>query len=179
MRFENLMSKFRMRVNRICRQLSIISVFKMICFLDVVFSTAHKSKGMEWDTVVLMDDFIPTLVSGMISGEAQEERNLLYVAVTRAKRKLIINPACYYTLLAVGDRREKIVDSSTYLDAHGPISICFRCQEILPGQCRTKTASLVTTPLKIMTLNNEPSEAKREGILCTLCAGLHYYTYRR
>lgn len=147
--------------------------------LDIVFSTAHKSKGMEWDTVVLLDDFIPTLVSGPISGEAQEERNLLYVAVTRAKRKLIINPACYYTLLAVGDRREKIVDSNTYLDTHGPIAICYRCQEVLPGQCRTKTASLVTTPLKIMTLNNEPAEANQKGILCTLCAGLHFYTFRK
>lgn len=179
--FENLMSACPMQVSNStdiinkCLKQILFSFF----FADVVFSTAHKSKGMEWNTVVLLDDFIPTLISGMISGEEQEERNLLYVAVTRAKRKLIINPACYYTLLAVGDRREKIVDSATYLDTRGPIAICFRCQEILPGQCRTKTASLVTTPLKIMTLNNEPSVANREGILCSLCAGLNCYTYQK
>jgi F-box protein 18 (helicase) len=32
---------------------------KKIGQTDYVFSTIHKSKGMEWDTVVLLDDLLP------------------------------------------------------------------------------------------------------------------------
>lgn len=48
----------------------------------VVISTAHKAKGLEWDTVKLLDDF--PVVADM---EADELR-LLYVATTRAKLRL-------------------------------------------------------------------------------------------
>lgn len=47
---------------------------------DLIVSTAHKSKGREWDTVELADDF-PEKIEG-------EELRLLYVAVTRARLRL-------------------------------------------------------------------------------------------
>ena len=50
---------------------------------DIVVSTAHKSKGREWDTVQLAGDF-PDDPKG-------EELRLLYVAVTRAKLVLDIS----------------------------------------------------------------------------------------
>lgn len=50
---------------------------------DVVVSTAHKSKGREWDTVRLADDF-PDLQED----PAPEELRLVYVAATRARRTL-------------------------------------------------------------------------------------------
>ncbi|XP_057370798.1 F-box DNA helicase 1-like isoform X2 [Daphnia carinata] len=146
---------------------------------DVVFSTAHKSKGMEWDTVALLDDFVPTLFCCEVTEEEQEERNLLYVAVTRAKRNLVINPACYYTLLAVGDRQESIVDTITYTDIHGPSLTCARCHHILPGKCKARSASLSTTPLVLMTIRNQPVFATTAGILCAACAGLHCYMFQR
>ena len=49
----------------------------------VVVTTAHKSKGLEWDRVKLANDF-PENPEG-------EEANLLYVALTRAKRLLDIS----------------------------------------------------------------------------------------
>ena len=49
---------------------------------DVVVSTAHKSKGREWETVKLGADF-PDDISG-----SEDELRLLYVAVTRAKLRL-------------------------------------------------------------------------------------------
>ena len=57
---------------------------------DVVLSTAHKSKGREWPAVQLGPDFpdpedVPT--SGEIS---DDEKRLLYVAVTRAQTQLDI-----------------------------------------------------------------------------------------
>jgi hypothetical protein len=50
---------------------------------DIVLSTAHKSKGREWDSVLIADDF-PAEPQG-------EELRLLYVAVTRARLALDIS----------------------------------------------------------------------------------------
>lgn len=47
---------------------------------DLIVSTAHKSKGREWDTVRLADDF-PDLQED----PAPEELRLIYVAATRAR----------------------------------------------------------------------------------------------
>lgn len=59
---------------------------------DVTLTTAHKSKGREWDTVLLADDF-PSCYNnqGEWVGLKEEERNLLYVAVTRARKLLVWN----------------------------------------------------------------------------------------
>lgn len=50
---------------------------------DVIVSTAHKSKGREWESVQLAGDFPPGTTS-------RDELRLLYVAITRAKRNLDI-----------------------------------------------------------------------------------------
>lgn len=58
---------------------------------DVVVTTAHRSKGLEWDQVVLADDF-PDWHSREQTHEARDdEANLAYVAVTRAQKRLIID----------------------------------------------------------------------------------------
>lgn len=59
---------------------------------NVILTTAHKSKGREWDTVVLADDF-PSVFDnkGKFVGLEDQERNLVYVAVTRAKKNLYFN----------------------------------------------------------------------------------------
>lgn len=64
---------------------------------DMFFSTVHRSKGMEYDIVYLADDFITEqkLIDSLDVGISQiekneEEINLLYVAVTRAKNKIYI-----------------------------------------------------------------------------------------
>jgi ATP-dependent exoDNAse (exonuclease V) beta subunit len=72
---------------------------------DMIFSTVHRCKGMEYDEVTLLNDFInPEKLKKYVSqlggdnlGEADknrlaEEINILYVAVTRAKNKLKIPP---------------------------------------------------------------------------------------
>lgn len=51
---------------------------------DVYISTAHRAKGREWDNVLLTDDFLDTDSDGW----QEESANLLYVAVTRAKKSL-------------------------------------------------------------------------------------------
>ena len=70
---------------------------------DMIFSTVHRCKGMEYDEVTLLNDFInPEKLKKYISqfggdkiteadkNRLAEEINILYVAATRAKNKLKI-----------------------------------------------------------------------------------------
>lgn len=61
---------------------------------DQIFTTAHKSKGLEFDHVVLADDFyVPNITineKGFVPPEKYEDVNLFYVATTRAKKSLNI-----------------------------------------------------------------------------------------
>lgn len=67
----------------------------------MIFSTVHKAKGMEYDMVTLNSDFLneQDLVKKIVEYKTQEidyvqklneEINLLYVAITRTKNKLVI-----------------------------------------------------------------------------------------
>ena len=49
---------------------------------DIVFTTAHKSKGLEFDTVKVTDDFIPGL-DPHDPRIQEDEKNLIYVAASR------------------------------------------------------------------------------------------------
>ncbi|NEW78007.1 MAG: ATP-dependent helicase [Gelidibacter sp.] len=65
---------------------------------EVIFSTVHRSKGMEYDSVILANDFIDEEKIQYLKDEYEntqsskinEEINLLYVAITRTKNKLYI-----------------------------------------------------------------------------------------
>lgn len=63
---------------------------------DIIFSTVHKAKGMEWPVVRLANDFE---MPYRFNKKEQtwkldaDERNVLYVAATRAKQVLHANPA--------------------------------------------------------------------------------------
>lgn len=59
----------------------------------LVLSTIHSAKGLEWHTVFviwLVDGKFPSSYSLHTEAELEEERRLLYVAVTRAKRHLYL-----------------------------------------------------------------------------------------
>ncbi len=53
--------------------------------------TIHASKGMEFDTVFLIGCYDGCLPSSREDADLEEERRLLYVAVTRAKERLYIS----------------------------------------------------------------------------------------
>jgi ATP-dependent exoDNAse (exonuclease V) beta subunit len=61
---------------------------------EIIMTTAHKSKGLEWPQVALMSDFDQTLSAendtSLSETERDEELNLLYVAATRATERLSI-----------------------------------------------------------------------------------------
>ncbi|MCX6319100.1 MAG: UvrD-helicase domain-containing protein [Bacteroidetes bacterium] len=72
---------------------------------DMIFSTVHRCKGMEYDEVTLLGDFITedklkkqialaggTSIDERSKNKLAEEINILYVAVTRARYRLRIPP---------------------------------------------------------------------------------------
>ncbi|MHB8202822.1 MAG: ATP-dependent helicase [Desulfomonilaceae bacterium] len=59
----------------------------------LVLSTIHSAKGLEWGTVIIIwaaEGRIPSPMSLGDPDDLEEERRLLYVAVTRAKERLVI-----------------------------------------------------------------------------------------
>lgn len=60
------------------------SVAKDLSTADLVLSTVHKAKGLEFETVVLLEDF-PDFhqLYGGLSHVPEDEANLVYVAITR------------------------------------------------------------------------------------------------
>ena len=59
----------------------------------LVLSTIHSAKGMEWDTVYLLNVVDGSFPSEFATGKAElieEERRLLYVAMTRARNDLLL-----------------------------------------------------------------------------------------
>jgi len=55
---------------------------------ELILSTAHKAKGLEFDHVVIANDFKDPLDK---DGIEIQEANLIYVVVTRAKKHLVLN----------------------------------------------------------------------------------------
>jgi DNA helicase-2/ATP-dependent DNA helicase PcrA len=76
----------------------------------LILSTVHSAKGQEWDAVFVLNVADGSFPSEFATGSAaliEEERRLLYVAMTRAKRELdLIAPLKYYVTQQsrMGDR---------------------------------------------------------------------------
>jgi DNA helicase-2/ATP-dependent DNA helicase PcrA len=77
----------------------------------LVLSTIHSAKGLEWEAVHVLALYDGNLPADMACGSAEsieEERRLLYVAITRARRRLVLYvPVRFYHRPAGAD------------DAHG------------------------------------------------------------
>jgi UvrD-like helicase family protein len=68
---------------------------------DLILSTAHKAKGREWDSVRLAPDFLSSRLNG-VDPNAEAEVRLFYVAMTRAKRLLVVEPELLDTFTSGG-----------------------------------------------------------------------------
>jgi len=58
-----------------------------------VLSTIHSAKGMEWDTVYVLNVVDGSFPNEFATGKQEmidEERRLLYVAMTRARNELVL-----------------------------------------------------------------------------------------
>jgi DNA helicase-2/ATP-dependent DNA helicase PcrA len=76
----------------------------------LILSTIHSAKGQEWSAVYVLnvvDGCIPSDMSASSAAELEEERRLLYVAMTRAQHQLqLLVPQRFYVTqqAALGDR---------------------------------------------------------------------------
>jgi len=78
----------------------------------ITLTTAHKAKGLEYQQVCLASDF-PSNYNrkGEFVGLSEEERNLLYVAATRAINALNINTTCQ-EFCDMGDKSVNVTKKS-------------------------------------------------------------------
>ena len=121
----------------------------------LILSTIHSAKGQEWDAVYLLnlaDGNFPSEFATGEPGRIEEERRLLYVAMTRAKRELhLIAPLKYY--LPQQTRRG---DAHVYgaqsrfmtraVMARLERSRCGRRREAAERRCRRRTHRGSTSP---------------------------------
>jgi DNA helicase-2/ATP-dependent DNA helicase PcrA len=95
----------------------------------LILSTIHSAKGQEWDSVFLLnfaDGNFPSEFAGGKPELLEEERRLLYVAMTRAKQALhLIAPLKYYITQQsrMGDRhvygaRSRFVSDKVFSTLH-------------------------------------------------------------
>ena len=75
----------------------------------LILSTIHSAKGQEWNAVFVLnvvDGCIPSDLATGSAAEIEEERRLLYVAMTRAKDHLhLLVPQRFYVHQQIAGRR--------------------------------------------------------------------------
>lgn len=71
----------------------------------VLCMTIHKSKGGEWPVVWFLNSFLIPSSYAVTEDELIQERNLLYVAITRAKQKLI-----YIDMFETEEEEEELIE---------------------------------------------------------------------
>jgi superfamily I DNA/RNA helicase len=81
------------RVLQMCQQLE--TCVESPAAAQLTVSTVHKAKGLEWPRVLMSSDFNKFVeLEGDKPVIDLEEAYIMYVAVTRARKKLVISPAC-------------------------------------------------------------------------------------
>lgn len=88
------------------------------CTSDMAYTTlatAHRSKGLEWDRVKVLGDFknilLPEARERMGQAEVEAEANLLYVAVTRARKECIVSKPEFSVWLNLSpDKQKRVVN---------------------------------------------------------------------
>ena len=115
-------------VLQMCRQLE--TCVESAAAAQITVSTVHKAKGLEWPRVSMSSDFNQFVkLEGGKPVTDLEEAYIMYVALTRARRKLLLSPACAEVISAsaaakTGNKRRRSsseAESSTQAhDSHAP-----------------------------------------------------------
>lgn len=126
---------------------------------EIIFTTAHKAKGLEFDTVCLTADFSVGMAPyrNDYMKSSVDEFNILYVAATRAKKSLFLSSALYYVLIAAREMCEYPVRRCLPVDAK-----CFSCNQVIVD---TKCLVLYRRQITIY-----PAQVLTSGHLCITCA---------
>ncbi|MBF0398070.1 MAG: ATP-dependent helicase [Desulfobacterales bacterium] len=84
----NIVEKYKNKIPKLVKDITDNSVD--VEDAEIILTTAHKSKGMEFNQVKITNDFSKLVENEDLTDVDSEEINLIYVAVTRAKYKLEI-----------------------------------------------------------------------------------------
>ena len=129
----------------------------------LILSTIHSAKGGEWDAVRIIHAADGMIPSDMATGDAssvEEERRLLYVAMTRARDLLeVYFPLRYY-------RRPRRLD-----DAHSYAQLTRFIPESIRDLFDVRTSGDVVTPDASGTAAQSGDAAEVDRFLQTLWAG--------
>jgi superfamily I DNA/RNA helicase len=140
---------------------------------DIVLSTAHKAKGLEWESVRLAPDFLSSRLNGT-DPNAEAEVRLFYVAMTRAKNHLSVDPEMLATF-ASGEWRKRKPEvplpapyvsrpqSSPMRDNRTqppPLPRAVPSQVTISGSVNGRTATQTSPPL----LRTQPSPPKQRRL---------------
>ncbi|XP_051544613.1 F-box DNA helicase 1-like [Myxocyprinus asiaticus] len=139
-------------------------------FADFILGTVHKSKGLEFDAVVVTDDFMKVpcarhnlqRVGHFSTGNIpDDEWNLLYVAVTRARRALYITNTIRNILTFTGEYFLRSELTSTLL-SKDPSLLCSTedCNNNITGD---DVLSMCRLPIRYVDSVDEG------GVLCLTC----------
>ncbi|XP_078091965.1 F-box DNA helicase 1 isoform X2 [Mustelus asterias] len=136
---------------------------------DIVFGTVHKAKGCEFDMVWITHDLVKVpgyghdhriLLEFKIDAVPDIDWNLLYIAVTRTKRRLVMNRSLECLLSFAGEYFLKPELTSSLL-----------VEGILPN-CQASGCSNHIERGTVLTLRTVPSTQKLQFELYGLCSVL-------
>ncbi|KAG8440050.1 hypothetical protein GDO86_006008, partial [Hymenochirus boettgeri] len=136
---------------------------------DYTLGTVHKAKGMEFDTVKVTDDFfkIPTTRHNLerlnikIASGVEDEWNLLYVAVTRAKKHLVITQSIENILTLAGEYFLK-AELSSVIFKEGPVQCAF-------NHCNNNMLEDAVLTMKKLPITYSDKTEDKGGYVCHAC----------
>ncbi|XP_055952785.1 F-box DNA helicase 1-like isoform X2 [Argiope bruennichi] len=144
---------------------------------NVVFSTAHKAKGLEFDTVCITDDYpiVPSIDCRLRNDRislhleaynfnwpaGSEESNIVYVALTRAKKCLLLSDKLMRVLLAAQEKFEYPMPPSLVSNGQAVLE-CVGCNENF-----TPHTSLILVRRQMVLGNGRNIKG---GAFCVKCA---------
>uniref|UniRef100_G3TST8 F-box DNA helicase 1 n=1 Tax=Loxodonta africana TaxID=9785 RepID=G3TST8_LOXAF len=140
-------------------------------FAEYILGTVHKAKGLEFDTVHVLDDFVKVpcarhnlaqLPHFRVESFSEDEWNLLYVAVTRAKKRLIMTKSLENILTLAGEYFLQAELTSNVLKT-GVVCCCV-------GQCNNVIPVDTVLTMKKLPITYSNRKENKGGYLCHSCA---------
>ncbi|XP_032737544.1 F-box DNA helicase 1 isoform X3 [Lontra canadensis] len=140
-------------------------------FAEYILGTVHKAKGLEFDTVHVLDDFVKVpcarhnlaqLPHFRVESFSEDEWNLLYVAVTRAKKRLIMTKSLENILTLAGEYFLQAELTSAVLKT-GVVRCCV-------GQCNNAIPVDTVLTMRKLPITYSNRKENKGGYLCHSCA---------
>ncbi|XP_027765290.1 F-box DNA helicase 1, partial [Empidonax traillii] len=167
----SIVDKYRERIPELVRKIEASHVGQE-SLADYLIGTVHQAKGLEFDTVLVADDFVKVPVGSgasqrrtnlAIGAVPEDEWNLLYVAVTRAKKCLLLSKSLEHLLTLAGERFLRVeLMSEAARDGASHTCCVSGCPNTLDPSSRLLVRKL---PLTHSTGSRDPG-----GFLCQPCS---------